>query len=135
MSMYDTQTIEIASDPTRVQAFMTDGANLPRWAIGFAKDAKLDGDQWIVTTGAGDRIPTVIVTNATAGTVDFVMSPAHHITVTAWSRAVAMSRGTLFTFTQAQPDGMPDEVFAGQVRAVSHELVALKALLEVECPL
>jgi hypothetical protein len=135
MSMYDTQTIEIASDPTRVQAFITDGANLPRWAIGFAKDAKLDGDQWIVTTGAGDRIPTVIVSNTTAGTVDFVMSPAPNITVTAWSRVVAANRDTLFTFTQAQPDGMPDEVFAAQVRALSHELVALKALLEVECPL
>jgi hypothetical protein len=135
MSVYDTQTVEIAADPTRVQTFIEDGANLPRWAIGFAKDAKLEGDRWIVTTGAGDRIPTVIVTNATAGTVDFVMSPAPDITVTAWSRSVAVNRGTLLTFTQAQPDGMPDEVFDGQVRAVSHELVALKALLEVECPL
>jgi hypothetical protein len=135
MTMYDTQTVEIATDPTRVQTFIEDGANLPRWAIGFAKDAELDGDRWIVTTGAGDRIPTAIVTNATAGTVDFVMSPAPNITVTAWSRAVAVKSGTLFTFTQAQPDGMPDEVFDGQVRAVSHELVALKALLEVECPL
>ncbi|HWM22623.1 MAG TPA: hypothetical protein VNO51_23220 [Ilumatobacteraceae bacterium] len=135
MSMYDTQTIEIASDPVRVQAFIRDGANLPRWAIGFAKGAQLNGEQWIVTTGAGDRIPTVIVSSATAGTVDFVMSPAPSVTVTAWSRVVAANGGTLFTFTQVQPDGMPDEVFAGQVRALSHELVALKALLEVECPL
>jgi hypothetical protein len=30
---------------------------------------------------------------------------------------------------------MPDEVFDQVVAAVSHELVALKALLEVECPL
>ena len=67
MSMYDTQTIEIAADPAQVQAFVEDGANLPRWAIGFAKDARLDGDDWIVTTGAGDRIPTVIVSNATRG--------------------------------------------------------------------
>ena len=38
MSMYDTQTIEIAADPAQVQAFIEDGANLPRWAIGSAKD-------------------------------------------------------------------------------------------------
>ena len=135
MSNYDTQTIEIASDPARVQTFIEDGANLPRWAIGFAKGAELNGDEWIVTTGTGDRIPTVIVSNATAGTVDFVMSPAPRTTVTAWSRVMGVNGVTLFTFTQVQPDGMPDEMFAGQVRALSHELVALKALLEVECPL
>jgi hypothetical protein len=30
---------------------------------------------------------------------------------------------------------LPDDVFDAQVRAVAHELVALKALLEVQCPL
>ena len=76
LSMHDTQTIEIEADPARVQTFIADGANLPRWAIGFAKDVQPSGEQWIVTTGSGDRIPTDIVTNPVTGTVDFVMAPA-----------------------------------------------------------
>ena len=135
MSTHDTQNIEIEADPARVQTFIADGANLPRWAIGFAKDVESSGEQWIVTTGSGDRIPTDIVTNAATGTVDFVMAPAPGLTTTAWTRVVAVDRGALFTFTQVQPTGMPDDMFAAQVRALSHELLTLKALLEVECPL
>ncbi len=135
MSTHDTQTIQIGADPARVLAFIADGATLPRWAIGFAKDVESSGEQWIVTTGSGDRIPTAIVTNPVTGTVDFVMSPAPGITTTAWTRVVAVDCGALFTFTQVQPSGMADDVFAAQVQALSHELVALKALLEVECPL
>jgi hypothetical protein len=135
LSTHDTQTIEIEADPARVQTFIADGANLPRWAIGFAKDVQPSGEQWIVTTGSGDRIPTDIVANPATGTVDFVMAPAPGITSTAWTRVVAVDRGALFTFTQVQPTGMPDDMFAAQVRALSHELLTLKALLEVECPL
>jgi hypothetical protein len=43
--------------------------------------------------------------------------------------------GAEYVFTQFQAPGMPDAVFDGQVAALAHELVALKALLEVECPL
>jgi hypothetical protein len=135
LSTHDTQNIEIEADPARVQTFIADGANLPRWAIGFAKDVQPCGEQWIVTTGSDDRIPTDIVTNPATGTVDFVMAPAPGLTTTAWTRVVAVDRGALFTFTQVQPTGMPDDMFAAQVRALSHELLTLKALLEVECPL
>jgi hypothetical protein len=43
--------------------------------------------------------------------------------------------GTEFVFTQFQQPGTPDEVFDQLVAALGHELVALKALLEVSCPL
>jgi hypothetical protein len=132
---FDTQGVMIEAAAEAVVEFVGDGTNLPRWAIGFAKSVEADGDDWVVTTGSGDRVATRIVVNKAAGTVDFVMSPAPGVEVWAWSRAVAVERVSLFSFTQVQPTGMPDAAFDAQVAALRHELVALKALLEVACPL
>ena len=43
--------------------------------------------------------------------------------------------GAEVLFTQFQSPGLFDEAFAAQVRAVGRELVTLRALAEVECPL
>jgi hypothetical protein len=63
------------------------------------------------------------------------MSPAGGVEGLAGSRVLPRGTGSEYVFTQFQPPGMPDEVFAKNVQAVTHELTVLKALLEVECPL
>jgi hypothetical protein len=80
-------------------------------------------------------VPTTIAVDPTAGTVDFRMRPAPGVEATAYARAVPNDDGTELVFTQFQQPGTPDEVFDQLVAAVGHELVALKALLEVSCPL
>ena len=50
-------------------------------------------------------------------------------------RLVPNGEGSEFIFTQLQQPGVTDELFAQLVAAVGHELVALKAQLEVQCPL
>ena len=135
MTRHDTQTIDIAADPTQVLGFIAEGSNLPKWAIGFAKSVERADDHWVVETGAGDRIPTRVISCGASGTVDFVMNPAPGVTATAFARVMHVADATLFSFTQVQSPGMPDDVFDAQVRALSHELIALKALLEVQCPL
>jgi hypothetical protein len=50
------------------------------------------------------------------------------------SRVVTRGRGAEYVFTQFQAPEMPDEVFVKNRQALSHELKALKASLEVECP-
>jgi Polyketide cyclase / dehydrase and lipid transport len=130
----DTQTVTIAAKPEAVLAFVADGENLPRWAIGFAKSVRPFEAGWIVTTGQGE-VPTRIDVNETAGTVDFHLEPLPGAEATAYARVVAHGDGAEFVFTQMQQPGQPDEVFDQLVAAVGHELVALKALLEVECPL
>jgi hypothetical protein len=130
----DTQTITITAPPEEVLAFVGDGANLPRWAIGFATAVRRDEAGWIVTTGQGD-VPTSIAVDASAGTVDFHMRPAPGVEAAAYARAVPNGEGTEFVFTQFQQPGTPDEVFDQLVAAVGHELGVLKALLEVSCPL
>jgi len=44
----DTQGVRIAAAPEEVWAFVADGANLPRWAIGFAKSVRPDRSGWTV---------------------------------------------------------------------------------------
>ncbi len=72
--------------------------------------------------------------DADCGTVDFVIAPAPGVEVTAWARVVTVDDGSMVTFAQAQPAGMPDDVFAAQVAAVEHELATLRAVMEVSCP-
>jgi uncharacterized protein YndB with AHSA1/START domain len=130
----DTQTITIAAPPEEVLAFVGDGDNLPRWAIGFAKSVRPAKPGWIVTTGQGE-VPTAIAVDEATGTVDFRMQPAPGVEATAYARVVPNGDGAEFTFTQMQQPGVPDQMFDQLVAAVGHELAALKALLEVECPL
>jgi hypothetical protein len=130
----DTQTITIGAKPMDVLAFVGDGENLPRWAIGFAKAVRRSGSGWIVTTGQGE-VPTQIDTDESAGTVDFHMELAPGASATAYARVVSNGEGSEFVFTQMQPPGVSDQLFEQLVAAVGHELVALKAQVEVECPL
>ena len=129
----DTQSVTIAARPEDVLAFVGDGENLPRWAIGFAKSVRRCESGWIVISGQGE-IPTWIVVHEMSGTVDFRMEPAPGVKVTAYARVVPNGDGAEFSFTQMQQPGVPDEVFDQLVTAVGHELVALRALLEVACP-
>jgi uncharacterized protein YndB with AHSA1/START domain len=130
----DTQSVTIAASPEQVWAFVADGANMPRWAIGFAKSARPDMGGWIVSTAQGE-VPTAIAADERTGTVDFLMEPAPGVVATAYARVIPNGESAEFVFTQFQQPGVTDEVFDQLAAAVSHELVALKALLEVACPL
>jgi hypothetical protein len=130
----DTQAISINAAPPKVIDFLADGANLPRWAVGFAKAAAPDGDGWLVTTGA-EPMRVRIDSDARTGVVDFRLEIAPGLAGLAATRVLSRGTGSEVIFTQFQPPGMPDDVFAKNVETVSHELRMLKALLEVECPL
>jgi len=130
----DTQTVTIKVPRSEVLRFVADGANLPRWAIGFAKAVAREGDAWLVTTAHG-KVPTRIAVDEAGGTVDFHMDMGPAGNAAAFTRIVPNGHGSEFVFTQFQGEGVPDDVFDQLVAAVGHELTALKALLEVECPL
>lgn len=129
----DTKTISIDAGPEEVFQFVADPAQLPKWAVGFAKAVRRDGERWFVTTGEG-QVAVRVRADPASGVVDFVVSPAPGVEVMASSRVLARGSGAEYVFTQVQPPGMPDEVFARSAAAVAHELTVLKALLEVDCP-
>ena len=85
-------------------------------------------------TGAG-TMGIRIDSDGRRGVVDFWTTPAPGVEVVAPSRVISRGAGSEFVFTQIQAPGMPDDVFAKNIQALTHELTVLKALLEVECPL
>jgi hypothetical protein len=129
----DTKTITIHAQPRQVIDFLAEVQNLPRWAIGFAKEVRRRDDRWLVTTGSGE-MGIRIVADSTSGVVDFYLSPAPGVEALAASRVVPSGDGVEYVFTQFQAPDMPDEDFARSVQALVHELTVLKALLEVDCP-
>jgi hypothetical protein len=129
----DTKTMSIEADPGRVFEFVADPAQLPRWAVGFAKAVRQEGDRWVVTTGTGE-LTLRVRSDPACGVVDFVMTVAPGAEVVASSRVLARGSGAEYVFTQMQPPGMSDEALARSAAAVAHELTVLKALLEVDCP-
>jgi len=130
----DTQTVTIDVAPEHVVGFVGQAENLPRWAIGFAKAVRCDEDRWIVSTGQGEVAITIAV-DEVVGTVDFHMEPAPGVEAVAFARVVPNGDGAEFLFTQFQEPGVDDDTFDQLVAAAGHELIALKALLEVACPL
>jgi hypothetical protein len=131
----DTKTIAIHAPQQKVVEFLANPENLPRWAIGFARGVRRDGERWLVATQGGGEIGVRIAADPASGVVDFHMSPAPGIEVLAASRVVPSGDGVEYIFTQFQDSTMTDEMFAKSVQAVAHELTVLRALLEVECPL
>lgn len=131
----DTKTVAIHASQQKVVAFLANPENLPRWAIGFARSVRRDGERWLVTTQSGGDVGVRIAADARSGVVDFYMSPAPGVEGLAASRVVPSGDGVEYVFTQFQAPGMTDDMFARSVDAVAHELTVLKALLEVECPL
>lgn len=130
----DTQTISIDAPHREVAAFVADPANLPRWAVGFARSVHRNEGGWVVTTGTGE-IRLDVQYHPEHGIVDFWLTPAPGVRVLAASRVIPRGDGAEYVFTQFQAPGMPDEDFARSVRALGHELSVLKSLMEVECPL
>jgi hypothetical protein len=131
----DTKTVTIRAPHQKVVEFLANPESLPRWAIGFARGVRRDGERWLVATQGGGEIGVRIAADLAVGVVDFYLSPAPGVESLAASRVVPSGDGVEYIFTQFQDPGMTDDMFAKSVAAVAHELTVLKALLEVECPL
>lgn len=130
----DTQTVSIEASPAKVFNFLANPNNLPRWAIGFAKEIREEEGRWVVRTATGE-IGLRFFTDEQTGVVDYWISPTQGVEVLAASRVIPRGAASEYSFTQFQSEGMPDEAFAQSVQALKHELSVLKALLEVECPI
>jgi uncharacterized protein YndB with AHSA1/START domain len=127
----DTQTTTIPASYERVFAFLAKPENLPRWAVGFAREIRRDGERWLVTTGHGE-VRVRYETDARLGVIDFRMEPAPGLEVVAHSRLVPNGEGVEYVFTQFQAPGQPDEVFEGQRAALADELEVLRALFRAQ---
>ena len=130
MQRSDTQAISIDAPPSAVIDFLTDAAEFPRWAAGFARAVRVGGHDWIVDTGKGEVRLRVRVSRE-FGTVDFLLAdalPAREIG--AFSRVVPNGRRSVLVFTQFFADDMGDADLADQRAIVAIELQTVRALCE-----
>jgi hypothetical protein len=131
----DTQAVTIPASHEEAFAFLAEPENLPRWAVGFARGVRRDGDGWLVQTAQGE-VPVRVAADAARGTIDFHLGVAPGVEAVAYSRLVPNGSGAEYVFTQFQVPGMPDEVFAGQRAALAEELALLPILFRARaaCP-
>jgi hypothetical protein len=131
----DTQTVTLPVSFEEAFAFLAEPENLPRWAVGFARGIRREGEDWIVQTAQGE-MPIRVVADAVRGTIDFQMRVAPGLEAVAYSRVVPNDSGAEYAFTQIQLPGMTDEIFAAQRAALTEELAILPILFraQVACP-
>src|SRR5687768_17182789 len=101
----DTQTTTLAVSAEDAFAFLAQPENLPRWAVGFARGIRREGDDWIVQTAQGE-MPVRVCADATRGTIDFHMRVAPGLEAIAYSRVVPNDSGAEYVFTQFQLPGI-----------------------------
>jgi hypothetical protein len=134
-SASDTQAVTLAGSSEMVFDFLADPENLPKWAVGFCRSIRRDGDRWLVRTAQGE-LGVRYVTDRAFGVIDFYISPAPGVEAAAYSRLLPNGDGAEYVFTQFQGPAVPGPVFAGQVAALTEELHILQRLIRARaaCP-
>ncbi len=127
-----TEAIRIRAAAQDVHAFVSRPENLPRWAIGFCKSIRRDGEGWRVDTGHGE-VGLMIAGDEASGIVDYRMSPSPGVDSVAYSRVVPVGNEAEYVFTMHQDPTQNDEAFAAAHRALRDELRFLRTLVE-PCP-
>ena len=122
-----TRSISIQAPPDAVLDLVGDAHALPRWAPGFARSVRPDGEHWIVDTGAGEARIDLRVSRE-RGTVDIVSAdqPGRGV----FTRALANGDGCEYLFTQFFPDSAPEAAVRAQVDVVDGELETVRRLAE-----
>ena len=131
----NTEHVTIDVDHRELFAFLADPHNLPKWAVGFCRAIRREGERWVVQTHRGE-MTIRYATDPGLGIIDFYISPAPGTEAAAFSRILPNGQGSEYVFTQFQSPEMPDDVFERQVRALKEELVVLRALMHAQaaCP-
>jgi hypothetical protein len=122
-------SVSIARSPAEVYAFASSPANLPRWATGLAGTiANVDGE-WVANSPAG-KVKVRFVERNALGVLDHDVVLASGETFHMPMRVVPNGSGCEVTLTLSRLEGMSDEEFAKDARAVQDDLDLLKQLLD-----
>jgi hypothetical protein len=134
MQRSDTQTISIDAPVSAVIDLITDPDEFPRWAAGFARSARADGEDWLVDTGDAEVRLRVRVSHE-LGTVDYLLADAlPGVEIGAFSRVIPNGRGCEFIFTQFLADDIRQPDLEDLQAVVAIELQTVRALCERMTP-
>ena len=130
MQQSDTQAISIDAPSSAVIDLLTDATAFPRWAAGFARSVRVEGDDWIVDTAEG-QVRLRVRVSREFGTVDFLLADAlPGREIGAFARVVPNGRRSELVFTQFFADDMGDADLADYRAIVAIELQTVRALCE-----
>lgn len=123
-------SVVIRRDPREVAAFARSDEQLPRWAAGLASGGlRRDGDDLIVASPMG-QVRVRFVTVNDLGVLDHdVTLPDGSVTHNPM-RVQRHPLGAEVVFTLRRLDGVADDAFEADARAVAADLERLRSLLE-----
>ncbi|GEM_PF-2235150 len=124
-----TLTVTIACTPTKVYGFVSNLANLPKWAKTFAKSVRKSKGAWKIETPQGPAGIRMAKKN-TFGILDHHVEPKGAPELLVPMRVVPNARGSEVIFTLFQMPGMSEENFERDIHMVEKDLQSLKEALE-----
>jgi hypothetical protein len=112
-----------------VYAFVSDPANLPRWAPGLGSLVVRESENWYVETPHG-RVRVTFAPRNEFGVLDHEVVTPSGETVYVPLRVIADGEGCEVVFTLRRTPGMTDAEFERDSALVSGDLALLKKVLE-----
>ena len=123
-------SVRIDRPLAEVYGFAADPLNLPKWAAGLAGSrVEHDGEQWYTESPMG-RVSFTFAPPNDFGVLDHLVTLPSGETVYNPLRIIGDGAGCEVVFTLRRRPRVGDDEFEADVRAVTADLVALKALLE-----
>jgi hypothetical protein len=124
-----TLSVTIHNGPQNVYDFVSNGANLPKWATTFCLSAEPDGDGWRVQTPQGPATIRLAPWNR-YGILDHTVIPDSGETIYVPMRVVPNGTGCEVFFTLFHLTFMSPERLANDLALVRKDLDTLKVVME-----
>jgi hypothetical protein len=122
--------VSIDREPDDVYAFVSDPANLPKWATGLGGSIRNVQGEWIADAPMG-RIRVKFAEKNQFGVLDHQVTLESGTTINNPMRVIANGGGSEIFFTLIRQPDMSEEQFDADARWVEKDLGILKDLLEV----
>ena len=125
-----TLTISINRGPKSVYEFVSDLANLPKWATAFCLSIKQEGGEgWLAQTPQGP-VKIRITPRNEFGILDHVVMASPSVEVHVPMRVVQNGKGSEVLFTLFRRPDMTDIQYTEDQALVRQDLATLKRVLE-----
>ena len=124
-----TLTVSIACEAEAVYQFVSNPANLPRWATAFCQSIRQVGADWVMQTSGGEMKIRFVPTNHFR-VADHFVSPAPGVEIYVPMRVLPNGSGSEVVFTLFRPPDMTPEKFREDIGLVEQDLRTLKTVLE-----
>lgn len=122
-------SVSIARGPREVYDFVSNPANLPRWASGIGSSIEQVKGEWVAQTPNGP-VKVRFAPRNDLGVLDHYVTIAPGVEICVPMRVVPNGNGSELMFTLFQQPDMTDEKFREDAEWVLRDLTRLKDLLE-----